>query len=469
MKSSLTESVYRAMFGTVGMLPVETGGMFGSSDGETIDHFHFDECAATSGITYRPSVEILNKYVVPDWKSKGVEVIGFVHSHPRGHCRPSLDDEVYAAAIMTANDLNRLYLPILQSADDGCFLANSYWAEMYRGKVRIVDAPIRIVPDAHNVLADTYAEAPTFHSRVEDVYPLEIMRRKTLVCIGCGGAGEYVEHIARTGIGTIIIIDGDTYSETNLATQQCYCGDLGANKALVTAYRLFGLNPETQVKTVQRFLDDDFADKEFEGLVGPALFECPEDILIAACTDNFFAQDRAMRLSLKYGTPYLAAGIYDRGLAAEVVFSYPGVTPACPRCILTTRYHAYLREGYENQVGSQNCPIFATQRLNALKGYVSLMLLLYKESGPFAGLLDEVADRNILQIRLSPDPSSPVHPLFRKHLGASPYTFFDETLWITVTPEDDCPDCQGCGDLSLLRGAVADSRDIPLGGAVYEG
>ena len=487
------ESVYKKITDTVGSLPAETGGMLGSSDsGRTIGHFHFDECADTSAGTYSPDAETLSKYVLPDWKTRGIEVAGFVHSHPPGIPRPSHGDEVYAAAILAANDLDRLALPIVQSAADGTFSIHGYYAELHRGKTRIVDAPIRIVPDRlrrsrqsglgemlHRSISNPPAAslcpmpvcASHSHSRVEGVYPLDVMRRKTLVCFGCGTTGEYLEAFARTGIGRMIIVDGDIYSETNLATQQCYSDEIGVNKADAVARHIARIDPEIEVVPVPRFLDDDMTDEAFEGLAGPALLERPTDVLIAGCTDDFFAQDRAMRLALKYGTPYLAGQLYERGKGAEVLFTYPGVTPACPRCILRDRYHAYLREGYENQVGSQDSPIFAAQRVNAIKGFVSLMLLLYKEKGsPFSTLLDEVSNRNILQIRMHPGPGSPVHPLFEKQIGASPCTFFDETLWIPVIPETDCPDCHGCGDLSLLADAVFDTRDIPLGGELaYEG
>jgi proteasome lid subunit RPN8/RPN11 len=458
----MTETVFRKILNTVGTLPVEQGGLLGSSDkGQTISHYHFDECAAVTASEYSPNVDVLNRYVLPDWKARGIEAVGFVHSHPRGVTRPSNGDETYAAAILTSNDRDWLALPIVQSAADGPFEIFGYYAERQGNKARIVKAPIKIVPDGFNALADP----PAAHSRVEGATPLKTMRRKTIVVIGCGGAGEYIENIARTGVGRIVVMDGDIYSETNLATQQCYRDEMGRNKAEATACRIARIDPEIQVKAVPQFLDNDMTDEEFEYLVGPALFEHPTDVLIAACTDDFFAQARASLLAHKYGTPYLAAQLYEKGQAAEVLFTYPGVTPACPRCTLGPRYQAYLREGYENQVGSQGCPIFATQRVNALKGFVSLMLLLYKEkSTPFAGLLDEVADRNFLQIRMSPDPASLVYPWFHAHLGDSPYTFFDETLWLGVTPEADCPDCHGCGDLSLLQGTVMDSRDIPLGG-----
>jgi len=436
----MTLSVYKAIRDTIGSQPAERGGMLGSSDGETIDHFHFDESAATTAATYTPDVEALQD-VLDDWAEEEIAMVGFIHSHPRGCPRPSQEDVSYAVDIILACRLLgwRLALPIVQSGFGGPFKIKGYEVEIHDCKEAIItDVPITIVSDTtHKPFSP-----PNFHDRVESVCPLETMRRKILVGIGCGGARSFYEDLARMGIGRAFFFDGDVYSASNLATQQCYREEIGVNKAFAVASRVRELDPQIETISIPFFLDDDLLDEDFEDVIGPTLSERPEDILIAACTDDFWAQDRAAQLAMKYGTPFLAAQLYENGLAAEVLFYYPGVTPACPRCVLRPRYDAYLN-GYINTVGSRGVPIFATQRVNALKGYVSLMLLLNKESGPFAGLLDQVADRNMLQIRMSPDPASPVHPLFQKHLGEVPYAFFDETLWITATPEPDCPYCQG--------------------------
>ncbi|MDR3323999.1 MAG: ThiF family adenylyltransferase [Zoogloeaceae bacterium] len=438
----MTERVHRKIHQTIGNLPVEQGGVLGSSDGgKTITHFCFDECAATTGITYAPDVGFLNNVVLPDWHKRGIQLMGVIHSHPRGSTRPSPPDAAYAARVLAAMGKDRLVLPIVQSSADGPYELHGYIAELHCDSARICDANIRIVPD----------KLPDFYARVDKVTPQDVMRRKTLVCVGCGGNGEFIETMARTGVGKIVVIDGDAYAPTNLATQHCYRDELGENKAIATAQRIRRIDPNIDVLPLPRFLDEALTDTDFEDIVGQELFERPQDVLLVGCTDDFYAQARTARLALKYATPYLAAQLYEAGRAAEVLFTYPGVTPACPRCILRPRYEAYLHNGYVNDVGSHQSPIFAAQRVNALKGFIALMLLLYHESGPFSALLDEVATRNVAQIRMNPDPSSPVQPLFYKHLGASPLTFFDETLWVPVEPDEDCPDCHG---------AITDTREL---------
>ena len=105
----------------------------------------------------------------------------------------------------------------------------------------------------------------------------------------------------------------------------------------------------------------------------------------------------------KYGTLFMAPQIYAGGVGAEVMFSYPGVTPSCPRCVLKSRYDAY-KNGYKNTVTSKSTPISAITHANALEGQIALMLLLYHEGDSrYATMLDKVADRNLALIKMSPD------------------------------------------------------------------
>ena len=43
------------------------------------------------------------------------------------------------------------------------------------------------------------------------------------------------------------------------------------------------------------------------------------------------------------------------------------------------RFEKY-ENGFVNDVTSSSCPIFATERMNSLKGYIALMLLMYHEA-----------------------------------------------------------------------------------------
>ena len=110
--------------------------------------------------------------------------------------------------------------------------------------------------------------------------------------------------------------------------------------------------------------------------------------------------------------------------------------------------------------------------MNALKGYLALMLLMYGEDpqNPFSTMLDDVKNRNFVQIRLLPDLKDRLGiGMFDRVLsGASCYTYFDETLWVPQHPDrpefgaEPCKLCGGTGDLAALKDQwkTVDTRTI---------
>jgi molybdopterin/thiamine biosynthesis adenylyltransferase/proteasome lid subunit RPN8/RPN11 len=472
-KLTITRQVYDQICRTIGRHPAETGGMLGSGDGgNTIDHYYFDHTAITTDATYSPDSEVLN-HILSAWNAKGVELAGFIHSHPRGCTAPSQGDARYVKAIMEALDVHgSLFMPIVQVSNppDGKVEIHPY---TFREGMQLLEQPMSV--------ASRYADEPAdldleyrqriglgCFDRIQSLYPMTALSRKTVVCVGLGGTRSFAEELARSGVGSFVLIEGDTVAASNIATQQVYISEIGRNKAEVVRERILDINPVANVTVVPRFLDDSMTDGEFAEIVGKQLIKRPADVLICGCTDSFRAQARSAALAMKYGTPYLAAQLYRGGLAAEIYFSYPGVTNnGCPRCAMNSRYEAY-RKGYRNDVTSDGTPIFATTRVNATKGQIALMLLLYHEDKNcvYSGMLDYVADRNFVMIRMSPLADKVLGiGVFREALNtAGGLNFFDETVWIPQVPNNrkngypNCPLCGGKGDMRTLKGKIRDTR-----------
>lgn len=451
-KNTITQQVYEQICNTIGCYPAETGGILGSSDGgNTIDHYYFDHSAHTTDTTYSPNTEVLNR-VIAMWNVRGVELVGFIHSHPTGNRSPSAEDYQYVQAIMEALDVHdRFFMPIINVSDppDGRVKIYSY---IFERRLRMRQQRIAIARESG---LDRF-------ERISSIYPLEAMHHKTVICIGCGGTRQFIEELARSGVGNFILIDGDTVAATNIATQQVYSSEIGMSKAEAIRERIADINPAANVTAIPRFLDDTMTDNEFASIVGRALADTPKDVLICGCTDSFKAQGRSAALAMKYGTPYLAAQLYRGGMAAEIYFSYPGVTnSSCPRCAMSSRYEAYA-EGYKNDVTSHGSPIFATTRVNAAKGQIALILLLYGETADcvYSGMLDQVADRNFVMIRMNPLANSALGIGIFNEVSDNELSFFDETVWIPQEPntEPPCPLCGGTGDLLALKDTLRDTR-----------
>ena len=464
---TITKQVQDQINQTIGRFSPETGGILGSSDGgKTVDHYYFDHSAKTSSGTYSPDTATVN-HIIAMWNQKDVELIGVIHSHPKGNTAPSHGDAQYVKSIMNALNIpGGFFMVIAQVASPPNGKTTLYPYTFQRG-IELLNQPITLAKDYTNKLAKPsishirHTEKERF-KRIENLYSLRILRQKTAVCIGLGGTRGFVEELARSGVGHFVLMDGDRVDASNIATQQVYISEIGRSKAEVLRDRILEINPKANITTVPRFLDDSMTDEEFSKIVGSKLLYSPKDVLICGCTDSFPAQVRSACLAMKYGTPYLAGQVYQEGLGAEIYFSYPGVTKACPRCALKSRYNAYLN-GYTNTVTSDSAPIFATTRVNATKGQIALMLLLYHEdkTSVYNSMLDYVANRNFVMIRMSPIASERlgINIFYEAMNGSKDLGFFDETLWIPQEVEHDCPLCKGKGDLSALKKHIPDSRE----------
>jgi hypothetical protein len=294
------------------------------------------------------------------------------------------------------------------------------------------------------------------------------MNKARIIAVGAGGAAEWLEAMARTGLGQVIMIDPDSVSESNLATQQTYRKDIGRPKVDCIAERIRDINPTAKIVAVQKSLDD-LTDEDLRKLALEPIDGCAaEKTVICGLTDNFFAQARINRLSLHFGLPSLCAQVYLEGRGAEITFTYPGVTPACHRCVLSSRYRHFLENKLENDVSSHGTPIFATTRLNALKGFLALALIHHGSNHPrWGNMLMRIGKRNLIQIRLDPD--------LGVNLGLNIFDrvfdnadknklFFDEVVWLPQDQESPetgyahCPDCGGTGDLRNVIGKFSDTR-----------
>jgi tRNA threonylcarbamoyladenosine dehydratase len=86
----------------------------------------------------------------------------------------------------------------------------------------------------------------------------EIDRLKSahVLIVGLGGIGSFAgEFIARSGVGTITLIDGDVFDPSNKNRQlTALDSTVGRNKAIVLAERIRDINPEVKLNVVEEFV-----------------------------------------------------------------------------------------------------------------------------------------------------------------------------------------------------------------------
>ncbi len=115
-------------------------------------------------------------------------------------------------------------------------------------------------------------------SRNELVYGkegTEILKNSTVAVLGIGGVGSFaVEALARTGVGTLILIDKDVVDITNVNRQiHATLKTVGRSKVEVMAERIHDINPDCNVIEMHMFYTEETA---------PKLFEYPIDFIVDA-------------------------------------------------------------------------------------------------------------------------------------------------------------------------------------------
>lgn len=473
---------FNALRSTVGSRPAESGGILGGRRGSfTIEHFVPDESARTTTATYYPDITAVNRLLKEQWNPAGINLLGFVHSHPAGSTRPSGNDWAYLDRILAAiPEMGTMLMPIAQTIPDtGTFRVLGHTGRTSPDGTVRETCPV-IVSDLRP--SSGWRDHGEF-DRVRDAYDLDAMGASRIVSVGCGGSAQFLEDMARAGIGEFVLIDPDTVDAPNLATQQTFRSDLGTPKVTAIARRIVDASPLARVYTVQarlEDLDDAAMGRLCRAPLDAAAPTVPRATLLCAFTDGFPSQARINRLGLHLRVPTLAATVYAQGRGVEVAFSAHGVTTACIRCALGGRYRAHLEQGYQPDVTSHGTPLWATNRLNTLKQPIALALLHHANGAGtadspararYATILEAIHNRNLVQVSLDPH--------IGQTLGLAKFTelsladargrlAFDTTLWLEQEPENPqtgfpaCPDCGGTGSPGESEGRFRDTRPMPL-------
>ena len=92
---------------------------------------------------------------------------------------------------------------------------------------------------------------------------MDKLRASRVAVFGLGGVGGYVvEALARSGIGSLDLIDHDTISITNLNRQLLATSHtIGMSKAQAAKERVLSIDPDIRVNAIQEFFMPDTADQ----------------------------------------------------------------------------------------------------------------------------------------------------------------------------------------------------------------
>lgn len=85
---------------------------------------------------------------------------------------------------------------------------------------------------------------------------LERLRKATVMVLGVGGVGSHcIEALARSGVGTLILVDNDKVSLTNINRQSiAYLSTVGEYKTKLMKDRIEDINSQANVYTYETFV-----------------------------------------------------------------------------------------------------------------------------------------------------------------------------------------------------------------------
>jgi hypothetical protein len=266
-------------------------------------------------------------------------------------------------------------------------------------------------------------------SRISSSVDVEALQGKHVTAIG--GCYGLMEGLVKCGLGGASLVDFDTVSPSNIARQDFNSTDIARRKVEVVAERLRRINPEVEAEThLLNYCA--ISAEEHDQLFGHT------DLFIFA-PDFFLANARGNREAVRLQKPALFIGLYSGGRAAEIIFWYPGLTPACYRCICSSRYLAFAQG--QGNISSTGGTIFDLRIADAVAGQIALGLLTHGADNRMGKLIAKLGNRNLLQTKIDPDYTLGGKDIFRRYLGDNPANFSFTTIALPMERDPNCPDC----------------------------
>ena len=141
----------------------------------------------------------------------------------------------------------------------------------------------------------------------------DILLGKRVLVVGCGGLGGHlIDMLARIGVGTLRVVDGDVFEPSNLNRQLLSeVPLLGTSKAKAAAERVSRVNPEIAVEAADCFLTEE----NVSGL----LTKC--DVVLDGL-DNIESRRILAKECERAGIPYIYGAV--NGWVAQAAISMPG-------------------------------------------------------------------------------------------------------------------------------------------------
>jgi len=267
------------------------------------------------------------------------------------------------------------------------------------------------------------------------------LRQAHVAIIGLGASRDLACNLCRSGVAEFSLFDPEPVDPENIARQGHAAEDIGQPKVEATAAALRSINPAARIRTFQVDFTK-LADAEIDMIFADV------DLIILA-TDHFEAQAYGNRVALRLGIPAVWIGLYAGGLGGEMIFWHDEID-ACFRCLCSQRYRAHdgaRAAGRDLDPPSDGVTILDVQLVDAIAGQIAIGLLTRGSDTRYGRLIDELGDRNLIQVKIDPHFEIAGRDVVREQLRIPDAceTYF---AWNAIARRDPdrgnlpCPDCE---------------------------
>ena len=167
------------------------------------------------------------------------------------------------------------------------------------------------------IVREVFSFVTKAFSRNSGLLETATMMNKTAVIIGQGSVGSYVAmQLAKSGIGHLILIDGDLLEIHNLSRHYLTMAHIGEYKTEAMKHELHCINPYLDIQTFKGLIQD--APKElFQNIQAG-------DGIVISTGDNRACGKEANILAEQLGIPFISIGCWTRACTGEIFTWVPG-------------------------------------------------------------------------------------------------------------------------------------------------
>ena len=274
-------------------------------------------------------------------------------------------------------------------------------------------------------------------SRVQSVMDVERLCAAHVAVVGVGGSVTLICDLERCGVQQFTLFDFDRVEPSNVTRQDHDSTDIGFRKVAAVAERLHEVNPAVRVREIVADICE----------LTPAeiAFHFRNVDLLIMATDSFAAQAKGNEIALMLGIPAVFVGLYQGGVGGEVAFWHPELL-ACFRCLCAERYAAHDAP-QQPSITSDGASILDIRLVDGIAAMIAVGLLTRGAENRYGRLIDELGDRQFIQVSCSPEFRINGRDPIRGRLRV-PEDELSYFAWNAVALSDPdraqlpCPDCE---------------------------